>query len=97
MRCNFSSDEKIRFSLGCRNETPALTHATKIDSAATEPAALKYHRPQIDMWAETPDYPAINEDGNMTIEDELYVVYDINPEMYAETPDLRAEAAFPTL
>ena len=40
------------------------------------------------MWAETPDYLSIHKDSLVTMEDELRVVYDINPEMYAETPGL---------
>jgi hypothetical protein len=42
-----------------------------------------------DMWAKTPDLSDVKEDHGVVINSESKFVSNFNPEMYAETPDLK--------
>ena len=73
------------------SETPDLLNF-KSAPFVSEPSRLSYKLPAVDMWAETPDLNS-NSNSNDFFRGNVGVTSGLaDPELYAETPDLRKVA-----
>jgi hypothetical protein len=62
--------------------------SSRDSSIGNEPLTFNYSRPAVDMWAETPDLNDNSGDYDVVLEADVRFDKTINPELYAETPDM---------
>ena len=76
-------------------ETSDLNNNNNVPTVVTGLSIITYESPEVDMWAETPNFLTDREEHGVYIDNESRFINDYNPAMYAETPGLNTTSAAP--